>query len=638
MVLPCTLVQAQLSRVPHEDPAAAESLLDAYSFLTQYVDVLSLAASRQYDNASRLAEQLSSITVPADLAYIINRYNNITQQLINVLRELETTLDNASALLNQYRLDDAWANLNRAGVLVAEAQIILSDLQDATATLSQSIGVFAAPVASKVRQAYDELSAIIQRLNELIEEYHRLLQEIKQQAENITKQNLTATTITLSLNTTSCFVGQAVTASGVLRANGTGMQSRTVKLLLDGGNVATVITNANGEYSATLQIPYRYVHTMSVQALYSPSGNDTGVYLGSASPKITLNVNFYETQLTVLAPTVGYPGLQLAVSGNISSLGTLSGRQVQMHLDGVTLATTQTNNDGTFSFKVTLSASTKTGAHTLALSVLSVGVYAGANVQKAMNVTLKASTVQVEVPTFVMAPSDVFVSGQVFSSSIPLVNANVTIQFTGSTTSVLTSSDGSYNATISIPLNAGFVGSQVLTVSVDPAEPWQANRQTSVDVFVLSYISVVIALVAGIAVFGVVYVKFARGKHEKIAVKETLKAPSVLSEKTAVIQDRAPELKVEYKFEGTKGKVLQAYVNAVKLVQQVTGRTLEINMTLREFLKETEPRLGEAAGVFVELTGLAERALYSAVTPTIEEAKRAEALANKIGGYRSENQ
>ena len=46
-------------------------------------------ASKQYDNASQLSEQLSHITVPDDLSYIINRFNDLTQQLITQLNDLE---------------------------------------------------------------------------------------------------------------------------------------------------------------------------------------------------------------------------------------------------------------------------------------------------------------------------------------------------------------------------------------------------------------------------------------------------------------------------------------------------------------------------------------------------------------------
>ena len=71
-LLSAVSVNAGPAHVPHEDPLNAQSTMDPYSFLSQYAGILSLIASEQYDNASRLTQQLSHITVPADLSYIIN--------------------------------------------------------------------------------------------------------------------------------------------------------------------------------------------------------------------------------------------------------------------------------------------------------------------------------------------------------------------------------------------------------------------------------------------------------------------------------------------------------------------------------------------------------------------------------------
>jgi hypothetical protein len=45
---------------------------------------------------------------------------------------------------------------------------------------------------------------------------------------------------------------------------------------------------------------------MTAQALYTPSGDDKGVYLASVSTAISINVMFYDTYLAVSAPDVAY--------------------------------------------------------------------------------------------------------------------------------------------------------------------------------------------------------------------------------------------------------------------------------------------------------------------------------------------
>lgn len=54
-LLPCASVMAAPAYSPHEDPAALDSTLDAYSFLTNYVDILGLVASGDYVNAKESA-------------------------------------------------------------------------------------------------------------------------------------------------------------------------------------------------------------------------------------------------------------------------------------------------------------------------------------------------------------------------------------------------------------------------------------------------------------------------------------------------------------------------------------------------------------------------------------------------------
>ena len=53
-------------------------------------------------------------------------------------------------------------------------------------------------------------------------------------------------------------------------------------------------------------------------------------------------------------------------------------------------------------------------------------------------------------------------------------------------------------------------------------------------------------------------------------------------------------------------------------------------MTLREFLYETKPRLGELADSFMELTLLAERVIYSPLSPKERDVLKAEASAKRI--------
>ena len=632
-LLPCTVVNAQPAFVPHEDPAAAQSVMDAYSFLSQYADILSLIALEQYENASKLTEQLSHITVPADLSYVINRYNNITQELIGVLSDLKSTLDTASSLLNQNRLDQASQALNNAGVLVARAQILLGDLQDATSTLSQRLGVFAAPAESKIRQAYNTLQGLLQKLNELINQYHTLLQSTNKQAENIKAKDLESTQLTLNLHSSNVFVGGAVEALGVLTSGAQILPNRIVQLLLDGTQVATAYTDSNGNYYAVLNIPYRYVHSMTAQALYAPLSADKEVYLAALSPTISITVMFNDTKLNVTAPDVAYPGLPYTVSGKVTSQdgAPLNQREVTILIDGDLIEKANTNPSGTFSIQSTLNAQTKTGTLSLTVTVNPKGTYAGASQQNNLTVTKLTSSVSINAPSFVFLPAGVQISGSVTSTSGPLKNAKVTLEFANITTATRTLEDGTFNSNMNIPLNTVFAGSQNIEVTVEPVEPWQALAQTKVSVFMLNSVSIAFTCVASIAIGVVLYTRFASSKPKKSKIKSSIPDDnSALPDNTGTAGTTV-SIKAEFKLEGIKGKVLESYVKALRIIESVTASALNANMTLREFLYETEPKLGNALNSFTELTVLTEKTLYSPHIPEARDVSRAEEYANEIG-------
>ena len=471
--VPCLSVRAESSLVPHEDPASVQSVLDSYSFLAEYTDIFVLVASEQYDNATRLSEQLSHMTVSEDLSYVINRYNDLTQQLIEALSNLDSTLDSASSLLDQYRLDEAGQALDHAGVLVAKAQILLGDLKDATLTTSQRLGVFATSADSKVQQAYSQLQSILLRLQDLINQYHTLLQRTNQKAQEIKTENIETTALTLTLNATKCFVGGYVSASGVLTSKGKVLENREITLSLDGTQSATAKTDSNGSYCTQIRIPYRYVDSVAITALFTPMDNDRGSYLASSSPTINVQVMFYKLLLNISAPNVGYPGLPLAISGTVTSENKepLNGKQVKLFLDQTLIAQAKTDQTGTFTSEPTIGAQAKLGAHSLTVTIDPQGLYAGAVVKKTLVIQKMSSNLQVEVPSFVMLPSTLQITGKVKSASGILSGTTVEVEFANVSNTVKTLSDGSFNLTLNVPLNTVFAGYQDLKCQLNLPNP-----------------------------------------------------------------------------------------------------------------------------------------------------------------------
>jgi hypothetical protein len=626
IIVPCLTVSAQPKLAPHEDPTAAKSIMDSFAFLSQYSQIFGLMAIRDYTNASRLNEELTHITVPAELSYVINRYNDLTQQLINTLKELQNTLDQVPTLLNQYRLTEAGKALDHAGVLVAQAQILLNEIQDATLSLSQRLSIFSTSVKSKVQQAYDQLQSMLLQLNDLINQYHKLLQEANLKAEDLKSQNLDATYLTLTLGKTTCFVGDQVSAYGLLSSEKEVMSNREVKLLIDNNQVETTYTNQDGTYSLKINIPYKFVDSVSLRALYTPEGSDRGVYLATLSPIVNLHVLFYKTSLSVTVPKSANPGLDLQIKGKVTSedASPLKQRQINVLIDDVAFAQATSDINGQFSIKKTVNSQTKLGTHTLTVNVASFGLYSGVTIQRILKIEKIPTIVEIQAPTFIVVPSQLEVKGNVNSPSGPLKNTFVTIQLGNYSATVKTSNQGYFNYTIDMQLSSFLAGYQKLVISTQPTESWQAPTQTKTDIFVLSSFSIGIGVASSLSFFFVTYTKLTKEKNKKIQEAE-------FSDITKSSQISVDLISIETKkYPENKRELLEAYVKAVKKIQQATSEPFAPNMTLREFLKKTQPKLARFFEPFSELTLMAERSLYSPFVPQTEDNEKAKRLAVEI--------
>jgi hypothetical protein len=624
---------AEPTLTPHEDPATTKSTIDAYSFLAEYATIFSLMSNQFYGNASQLSEKLSHITVPADLTYIINRYNNLTQQLINVLNDLQGTLDSASSLLDQNRLTEAEQALDHASVLIAKAQILLGDLKDATATVSQRLGVFSSTSKSSTQQAYSQLQSMLEKLSQLIERYHELLDRANQRVEEIKTENLYATTLTLNLNSTSCYIGSTISVAGTLTAQSEPLDKRIVKIIIDGTQTAESTTDANGNYQTAIEIPYKYVYSITIQTIFSPTGNDKNAYFAALSPTITLKLLYYITNLEVSAPDAGYPGLPFAIMGKVTDAEghKLTNRQVTLALDGTKQTQLNTNQEGTFTAKFTINTQTTLGKHSLTVSVDAQNFYAPTSKQKTITIQKIASDLQVNAPTFIVLPAKLEITGKA-SSTNPLKEAIITAEYANISSTTKTRDDGSFNLTIEVPLNTALAGSQELKVQVQPSEPWQAAAETTKNIFALNSVSTSVALASSGSIFALTYMKLTKTKKNEKAVVETKQAtatwPSTDNKNSSPLTT-LPIIDIT-RIRGPRGQIIQFYAQALTAVQGSTGTQLISSMTLREYAQAVQLKIGAFGKEFRALTGLAEKSLYSPHEPELAEIEQARKLSEAI--------
>ncbi len=617
LLFPTSITMARPLHTPHEDPATAEISIYVPAYLIFCTDALGFVHSGDYQGAASLLEQLGYAHIPRELVMITRSYNGLVAELGATLSSLEEELDEARSLLEDNRLGEAEVSLARAETLIDGVGGLVWEAEDATEALLERLGPFIAPaLEGRVEEAYERLWGMIHRLDDLKAEYAKLLGVLQAEA-SAQEERLVPTGLTLE---TECFevpVGQTITVWGELTSGGVAFPGREVTVLLDGVVLATAFSEGDGFYQAEVEIPFRYVRDMILQAWYIPTGEDKGLYLACQSLLVQLEVMFYQTGLDFTAPIEAYPGLELTINGSITSSGLpTEARGVEVLLDGVSIV--EEDVAAQFELTITVPPSTQPGTHTLTILVKPYGLYAGASMDRALNIVKVSPELQVSAPTITISPSAIRIDGRVSWDEDQFgafSGAKVMATLGEVSAEAETSADGGFSLTLSPPLDMGAFGPRELIVAVHPAEPWFAPAEVEMDTFIINPIVLTLILSAFFSVGVVVYRR--RG---------TIGAVALPSEEPLGIA--IPPSGVAG-FEGVGG-VLGAYGQALRAAEAVTGMAMKPHTTLREFLGLAFSRLGRVAPAFGELTSLAERALYSPRMLGVEEVARAEELSRMI--------
>ncbi len=616
MLSPCFSILAQPTHTPHQNPATAKESPDSVSLLLFYGNVFDLAAIGQYQDAQSLLNELEYANIPDELRYLINRYSTLSRQLLTTLDNLELLLDEVSTLLAEYQVNEARQRLDDAEATIHSAQLLLEDIEVATHTLSDRLGVFIALAGSEIRLAYERLEGILYRLRQLINELNQLRGSLTEKRE-IQVVELIPTELSLSITPASVFVGDSITASGRLTGDGSPMANRNLTFLLD-NEPLTVTTDLNGWYATNITIPYKYVSTMTLNAVYTPVGDDIGTYLACKSPLVVVNTSFYSTLLEVSALETAHPGLPITISGQVSSTDGTVDRIIKVLLDNTQLA--EKTIQGQFNFEITPPEQISMGEHSLTVVATPHGRYSGASDSLTINISQLSIQTDIQLPRLILIPKPIQVSGKVYCGLDALQDAQVSLFFRQSSTTVKTSADGSFSTTIEVPLDLSLIGPQELTITIEPVEPWYALLQVKRWIFTINPANIGLMLVAFISLGLLVYTRV-RTKPGRLP-EEVVIPQAKLRELPTV----APSPRPKYEFTGIKGRILSAYLNGLEVVEKVTGVSMTPHTTLREFLKTTTPRLPSAIKSFTELTTIAEIALYSAHGLDEDTAARAEQL------------
>jgi len=597
---PIAVAASDTSYPSQVEPGSAANVIDPLSLLAYSSNIMTLISQGGFSNATALLQEYNMTSLPSDLRPIFDAYISQAGSLNANVQDIESLVNETESYLSAQDASGANQTIGQAGISIGQAQILISEIGSTTTSMGDQLGVSGQPRGSPNALMYSNLQGSTQNVSDLVNYYLNVLLTYQQQALALEGQTGTVpTSLTLSSNVTQAWIGDYIQLSGTLSSNGSAMPDKNVTILMDGGIFANATTGPDGAFALALQIPPVYEDTAVFLALYAPSGNDTAVYVPSASTPLAIQVLFHRAGLTFNSPAVAYPGSQVAVGGNVTFDGSPSaGTAVQIYLDGSFIASVESGPGGSFALNFTLGQQVSTGAHQITASVLPSGIYSGINETNLLEITKIPVSVSVSLPSIAFMPGALGISGKVTSLSIPL-NATVSITMANSSKAVVTK-NGLYSSNLDLPFGLWLIGFQKVSVSVTPADPWYAAAQTKGEVFVVNPV-LVASSVAAVAVAVFSFSRFRRssasGSGPVAAVIEQAPSASGSSGDSSGGSSDLSSLPIAKGLPFSirevavgRRRIIESYVRAARFIEARTGIRMEVDMTINE-LKVRRPIL-----------------------------------------------
>ncbi|TSA43946.1 hypothetical protein D4R49_01370, partial [bacterium] len=288
--------------------------------------------------------------------------------------------------------------------------------------------------------------------------------------------------------------------------------------------------------------------------------------------------------------------------------------------------------------KLRLAPEMVTGEHIVTLSAAASKKYAPVTASAVFRVIKLIPTMEMDTPWVALIPGSFTLKGKIHSKLSEVNDAVVRIGFNGSQAEVASSDKGTFETSVKMGMGFGIIGSQDLDVTVTPQEPWHAPLATKYKVVVVNLINC--GAILGILVFLGVYLPNRLKKKLGVYSK-----PKAVTEMPPALSETAPSNIAEANPVGPVFEkndvdeepwlgILKWYRLALTLVQKITGSLLKPEQTLREFSQSVSQFLGPAGKYFLELTGLAEKMLYSPVAGTRQDVETGGYLFREIGAGR----
>ena len=568
---------------PSELPEEYPSIVDLLSMYTIIVDK---ALLENFGESLRSLNESMKVHVPERVRYIYERFNELLRDVLNKLNSTRSYIDAGKLNVLLGQLEYARGNLSLATHTLAEANLTYLELRRSVSEFEKMLRIPSNQLALKLESLERLLAKCLDEIREL---WSRL--------EALRRAGLEETQISIWANRASVWVGEIVQLSGFLRSGGGyPLEGRTISIFLDGGRIASLMTDSRGFFSMELSTKGIYRPFVKVYAEYIPSGEDVGRYKACRSGIIMIRILYDEPIIYAeLSRSEAYPGQVIHVYGWVNtSLGILP-REIRMSAFGETFSS-NLEDDGRFGLMFRIPENVEEGVYRVRLYTEALGVIAPS--EKILTILVKKIPVNVtySVPAVVLSGGRIVVIGRVAdvinSFVMPLADSKVTVNGFGNQFIAYSNEDGMFAVLINVPIFV-MTGHSNISLLVEPPSQLYEAYMSSVEVFVINPLTII----APSAIF-------------VIALVYTL--PMVREIRASIARKKASEIMEE----GIEEYVLEIprrrffYLRAVSIVGRATGVFIGAHETIREYLKRVRDSLGEAYQIFERISMLAERELY----------------------------
>lgn len=349
-------------------------------------------------------------------------------------------------------------------------------------------------------------------------------------------------------------------------------------------------------------------------------------------------VGTYPVSLDLNTPEVIYPGRPMTISGTITPIGytkPISSQHkpnedtflVDLIFDKTLLGVYPAKQN--FELTVIVPEYARRGTHEITIEVQKQQVFERAQTSGLTQVHHMNPKVSLSAKQFSLIPWNLDFTGQVETTLGPLQNALIRVERGSHATEVVSDKNGRFQGSLNLPIGAMILGSHKLSILVEPEEPWNQAKQTTISLVAVNATSIVFVFVLILYLITMLIIKSVRQRASALATAKNELEVSEWQGNT-IRTNEATNLANE----STHGKISNYGERIVLIyltvVDNLAGRfNIKLNpyQTLRDLLGLFGPTTNTA---FTELTNITEKILYTRFRPEENDLKQAEELSEKI--------